>query len=670
MDALNILLIEEALRGAESIEVLVTDAGYAGNYTLAGESLDTLRQVLELKPWDLILMDYGTPGIDPLAAISLAREGAPDTPFIMISDAIGEENIIRLMKAGCNDCVLRNNVKRLAGVISRELEETGSRRNNRRMKERLDKFQILAERAKDAMFFIDRQGRILDVNDAALRLYGYDREEFMNLTVFDIRRAHVDTAVFSQMAEADSEGILFETVHYRKDGSALSVEVSSQGADYNGVRVLLSIIRDVTERKRIEEALVFLSQHGYSPEGEDFFHALARFIGEKMKMDYVCVDRLRGSSLTAETLAVYYDGRFEDNVTYTLMDTPCGELVGKRICTIPQNVQGLFPNDRALQEISAESYVGSTLFAGDGTPIGLIATISRQPLQDSRITEMLLEIVSVRASGELERLIAEEQLLESMAAAEAANQAKSQFLANMSHEIRTPMNGIMGMIQLTLMSDPTEEQREYLRLAQSSSDALLVIINDILDYSKVEAGKLELEAVPFDLNGLIADLVNLFNPSVQAKNLTLELVTGRNVPDKLLGDPFRLRQILSNLIGNAVKFTQVGGIMLGISHLEDVDAYHAKLRFEITDTGIGIPPEVAAMLFNRFQQADTGTARAYGGTGLGLAISKKLVELMGGDMWVESDESGSSFFFSCIVETMASLPAEIQEATRTSDITS
>lgn len=235
--------------------------------------------------------------------------------------------------------------------------------------------------------------------------------------------------------------------------------------------------------------------------------------------------------------------------------------------------------------------------------------------------------------------------------AEAANIAKSRFLANMSHEIRTPLNGIMGTIQLMQMTELTEEQKDYITITQTSSEALLVVINDILDYSKIEAGMMKLERIKFSLVRLIEDAISLFKLSAEEKGLVIETFTEDLTKYDFIGDPFRLRQILSNLIGNAVKFTNKGSIKIYINLKEKHDNNKVKLEFIIKDTGIGISQDKIDILFSSFSQVDSSITRRYGGTGLGLAISKELVEMLSGEIWVESKESqGSTFHFTCILE--------------------
>ena len=265
-------------------------------------------------------------------------------------------------------------------------------------------------------------------------------------------------------------------------------------------------------------------------------------------------------------------------------------------------------------------------------------------------TAMMKVLEDLKAENE-ERKKAEAEIIKAKEEAEAANAAQSQFLANMSHEIRTPMNGVMGMLQLMQMTELTEEQKEYIRVSQTSSDALLVVINDILDYSKIGAGKMELEKTAFNLGTVINDAVSLFKLSAQKKGLIIEVSIERDVPDNLIGDPFRLRQILSNLMGNAVKFTNEGQIDISIRKIEERSNRKIKLEFVVKDTGIGIPPDKTDVLFKSFSQVDNSNTRKYGGTGLGLTISKSLVELMAGEIWVESREGeGSSFYFTCILE--------------------
>jgi len=488
-------------------------------------------------------------------------------------------------------------------------------------KQALQRYQLLSHHARDIILFVRRDGRILEANDSAVKAYGYTREELLSLDIFKLVGLNSHSTLEHQMDKAWREGFLFESVHIRKDGSLFPVEVSARGVTIDGEKVILSIIRDITERKKAEAEIErSLSIH--------------RSTIESTADGIMVVDLQRR--------IVSWNRRFTHmwRVPEELMEIGDGREVLKYVIGQLSEPQKFVENVQTLYHIP-EMEVFDTLEFKDGRVFEWYCAPHRV---NEKIVGKVWNFRDITKQKEME-----DQLRRAKEDAEAASRAKSEFLARMSHEIRTPMNGILGMVELALLTDLSREQREYITMAKASADSLLQIINDILDFSKIEAGKMELDESPFNLEETVTRVCDTLALRAHEKGLEMACYIHPDVPLNLIGDQIRLQQVLFNLMGNGIKFTHQGEVVMYVNVLKEENGM-AQLEFVIRDTGIGIPSDKMSRLFKSFTQLESSHTRNYGGTGLGLIISKQLVNMMGGDLRVESTEGkGSTFTFTVVL---------------------
>ena len=528
--------------------------------------------------------------------------------------------------------------QRATSFMRRSNEELESRVEDRTraLKESERRSRTIFENTKDAIIVIDSKGLVQEFSLAAERIFGYSAQEVIGNNIkmlMDEPYNSQHDRYLSDYLKSRKGNILNRNAELegrRSNGDIFPMDLAVKEATWDDSLIFIGIIRDITDRKAAENALK-----------------------EKELLLSSTLENMPGGMylLDKDLNVKIFNRQFKEIMG------PGGEYleIGRPVLDASRrSFQHSFSTEEELERFvqsRADSIRnppenGEELTLDDGRTI----LVKYSKLDDGSRIGMATDIT--------DRKTIEETLKEAKQAAEDATQAKSDFLANMSHEIRTPMNAIIGMSHLALQTDLNRKQRNYVEKVHRSAESLLGIINDILDFSKIEAGKLDIEQTEFRLEDVFDNLANLVGLKAEEKGLELMFDISSDVPVALIGDPLRLGQILINLGNNAVKFTHSGEVVMRVSTEQD-EADHALLHFSVQDSGIGMNEQQQAKLFNSFSQADSSTTRKYGGTGLGLAISKKLTEMMGGEIWVESQQDkGSCFHFTARFGKQANSPLE------------
>ena len=512
-------------------------------------------------------------------------------------------------------------VEAIGAELSRVAERQRAERELRQREVEASRLAMVASRTEQMVLILDTVGRIEWANDAVMRFSGIGMQEMRGRRAHTLMRGSAtDSGAIRRMAEAVVRGepCKIEFVANARSGEQRVLEVEGQPLrDDQGRYFQYALISpDITERKRTEATL---------RESAEYFRAL--FDESPVPSTILSSDHRIVRANAAHTRMLGY---------------AVDQVIGKDPITFvhPDEIDAAYTlrNEMDRSAERAQFTFERRMLKGDGTVVWVRGhSVRFCDASGERFRLTMLE--NITDAKESERVLRDAKEI-----AESASRAKSQFLANMSHEIRTPMNGVLGMTELLLGTALNDKQRRFADAVYRSGETLLEIINDILDFSKIEAGKFELESVDFNLRTMVEDVFEMLAPRAHQKRIELASHIGPEVPTIAKGDPTRIRQVLTNLVGNALKFTETGEVVVTVAaRAEDG---RQRVQFEVRDTGIGLRAEALQKLFTVFMQADQSMSRRYGGTGLGLAISKQLVELMGGSISVESQfGEGSTFRF-------------------------
>ncbi len=626
---IRILVVEDEAIVARDICLQLTELGHdpVADTPLAEEAIELAGK---LRP-DLILMDINLAGkMDGITAAKAIRERF-ELPVIFVTAFSGLEILKRAKEAGPYGYLIKPFAEQdLRTAIEMAIYKHHSEVQLRESEARL---QTITNSARDAIIMMDPRGLITFWNPAAEKILGYRSDEALGQELHQLlsperfRPAfHAAHPNFLRTGEGAAVGKTRELAACHKDGREIQVALSLSAVEIKGGWHAVGMIRDITAQKAAEE---------------------------KMRLQSTALEATVNSVVITDTLGTieWVNPAFCRITGYTFEEAigqnprvlksgkqPTEYYTGMwRTITAGKNWTGEFINRRKDGTLYTES-VSITPVKNESGQIAHFVAIK----QDVTALKQSMADLSLAHTELLNKNVAlDEALVEARAAAEA----KSAFLSTMSHELRTPMNGVIGMASLLKDTPPlTDEQMEYIDTITSSGDTLLTLINDVLDFSKIEANHMEIERFPFDVRRCIDETLDIVGVKAREKHLDLAAEIDSSVPPAILGDVVRLRQVLTNLLGNAIKFTAKGEVVVELRCEPAPDGAH-RLFFRVRDTGIGIPEDKIDRLFKLFSQMDSSTTRVYGGTGLGLAISQRLVGLMGGQIEVSSEPGAGSVFF-------------------------
>jgi PAS domain S-box-containing protein len=664
----KILFVEDLPADAEMARREILKGGIDFTYELVDTEPGFRKQLDEFKP-DIVVSDYSMPTFDGMSALKITRAHAKHLPFVMLTGSMNEETAVACMKAGANDYVIKEQIKRLPFAIKEAIDKGIARKEKEQMEKTLLEseamYRSLIENSSDAIYLLfERKFKI--INSEFSKFFGYSFEElnqpgfdFINLVAPESKPLIEERR--RRVLQGEKVSNRYDFTVLLKNGEKREVEASVSYINFKDGIATQGIIRDITQRKNTEERIIYQS---------DFRNLLVSLSTSFINLPLEQIDHAINESLkklgefVGADRSYIFDYDFEKNVCNNSYEWCSGvakpqidNLQNIPLSKMPNwvwkhthgetvhipDVQKMEEEERGLLEPQDIKSVITIPLMKENECHGFVGLDAvKKAYHYSEDEEQLLQVYGQMLVNAFSRLAREQELLAAKEKAEESDHLKSAFLANMSHEIRTPMNGILGFTELLKEPKLTgKEKDEYIKIIQKSGQRMMSTINDLIEISKIESGAVELHLSAVNINEQLNYFYNFFKPEAQKSGVDLSCHKALPYGEAtVISDREMLNGILSNLIKNAVKYTHEGSIRFG---------YHIKekqLEFFVEDTGIGIEKDRQEVVFDRFVQADLSLSKPYEGAGLGLSIAKAYVEILGGQIGVESElGKGSRFWF-------------------------